>query len=327
MEFIQFKNKYLKEPVVAYKNNRADKKPLVTVKVVTYNHHAFIKECLDAILQQKTSFDFEILIAEDASNDGTREICIAYAEKYPNKIRLLLNSRENNIQVNGKPSGLFNNVYANFSSKGKYLCTIEGDDYWTDELSLQKRVDFLEKNEDYVACFHHTVVRKDTNIISSIFNFTKDKTIEPQDFLKIIFPTISLIYRNGLFDYWDEKMKTVVCGDLISRGKLSLHGKAFFFNDLKPAVYRHHKGGVFSMIALKRQTELAVEGLEYLYNYNNESKELKQGISFLYLSYFVSLLKRDKTLKINYLSKSYTIGKSINYSLINIIRDHKSINK
>ena len=52
----------------------------------------FIKNCIDGILMQKTNFPFEILLGEDASADGTREVCINYAEKYPDKIRLFFTS-------------------------------------------------------------------------------------------------------------------------------------------------------------------------------------------------------------------------------------------
>ena len=101
---------------------------------------------------QKTDFDFEILLGEDESTDGTREICIEYAKKYPDKIRLFLHKRENVIYINGNPTGRFNFLYNLTISKGKYIALCEGDDYWTDPLKLQKQVDFLEKNEDYNVC-------------------------------------------------------------------------------------------------------------------------------------------------------------------------------
>ncbi|MDZ7795668.1 MAG: glycosyltransferase [Candidatus Marinimicrobia bacterium] len=66
---------------------------LVSVVVVTYQHSNYIKDCLDGILMQKTDFPVEILLGEDASTDGTREICIEYANKYPDKIRLFLHHR------------------------------------------------------------------------------------------------------------------------------------------------------------------------------------------------------------------------------------------
>lgn len=328
MNFKEFKLKHLKQEVVEHPNNRTNNTPLVSIKVVVYNHINYVKDCLDSILNQKTDFDFEILIAEDESNDGTREVCIEYANKYPDKIRLLLNSRENNIAIKGKPSGLFNSVYANYSAKGKYLTTVEADDYWTDDFSLQKRVNFLEKNKDYVACFHHTNVEKEGEIIESIFNYNEDKTIESEDFLKLLFPTISLIYRNGLIDLYDDEMTKIVCGDLILRGKLSLHGKAKFLNNISPAIYRHHKNGTFSLIEVKKKIELSVDGLEYLLEHTKEmpNKKLKQGIAFLYLSYFYSFLKRNKTLNLKFLIKSYTLGKSVNYSLAAMLRDYKRLN-
>ena len=58
------------------------KVPLVSVCVATFQHFKFIEKCLQSILQQKTSFDYEILIGEDVSTDGTRELCIHYAEKH-----------------------------------------------------------------------------------------------------------------------------------------------------------------------------------------------------------------------------------------------------
>lgn len=120
----------------------------MSVCVTTYNHADYIKDCLEGILMQKTEFPIEILLGEDASTDGTREICLEYAKKYPKQIRLLLHHRENNIKINGNPSGRFNFLNNLYSAKGKYIALCEGDDYWTDSLKLQKQVELMEDNEN-----------------------------------------------------------------------------------------------------------------------------------------------------------------------------------
>src|SRR5690606_25596514 len=109
----------------------------------------YIRECLDSILMQKTDFPFEILLGEDASTDGTREISIEYADKYPDKIRLFLHHRENNIEILGTPTGRFNSLYNLFSARGTFIALCEGDDFWTDEKKLQKQYEFMVTNPDY----------------------------------------------------------------------------------------------------------------------------------------------------------------------------------
>lgn len=138
-----------KEPIKHY-NHSVSEKPLVSVCVQTYQHAPYIRECLNSILMQKTDFDFEILLGEDESADGTREICIEYAEKYPDKIRLFLHKRENVIKISGSPTGRFNFLYNLNEAKGKYIALLEGDDYWTVNDKLQYQVDFLESNNQ---CF------------------------------------------------------------------------------------------------------------------------------------------------------------------------------
>lgn len=325
MDFKTFKTVYEKSPVLEYVNKRAGKEPLATIKVVTYNHAKYIATCLDSLIKQKTNFDFEILIAEDESSDGTREICKKYAYKYPDKIRLLLNSRANNIAINGKPSGTFNSVYANFSAKGKYITTIEGDDYLMDEESLQKRVEFLENNERFVACFHNTkVLDQETLKEHHVFNYKSDRTIKADDLLKVWIHTASLLYRNNLIDLFDEDMKSIVCGDFILRGKLAEFGAAKFLYDVKPAVYRRHDRGIFSPISLEAKTKLAIDGLQYLMNYYKTKKsnlEINKSASNLYFSYFVSHLIKDRKMKLNYLKKSFLYGKEVNYSPFQIIKE------
>tara|TARA_Y100000385_G_scaffold288745_1_gene356158 strand:+ start:6111 stop:7106 length:996 start_codon:yes stop_codon:yes gene_type:complete len=326
MDFNTFKEKYEKVPVVEYANNRKVKLPLVTIKVVTYNHENYIQECLESLVNQKTDFDFEVLIAEDESSDTTRQICINFAEKYPNRIRLLLNSRENNIPIKGKPSGTFNSVYANFSARGKYLTTIEGDDYWLDMQSLQKRVDFLENNSEFVACFHNTkVVNQQSLDEHLVFKLNEDKTIKFDDLLKVWIPTVSFLYRHKLINLFDEDMKNIVCGDLILRGKLAEFGAAKYLHNIQPAVYRVHKGGVFSSQSLDVRNKLAIEGLQYLLNYykiKNTNFEIKKSVSYLYLSYFVAHLKRDKKVVFNYVKLSFKYGNEVNYSFLQIIKDY-----
>src|SRR5699024_5534697 len=117
MNFEEFKTKYEHKPVEEYPN-AVTNKPVVSVCVQTYNHAPYIKECLDGILMQKTDFPIEVLLGEDASTDGTREICLEYAQKYPEKIRLFLHHRENNIKINGNPTGRFNSLYNLYSAQG-----------------------------------------------------------------------------------------------------------------------------------------------------------------------------------------------------------------
>lgn len=118
-----------------------DIKPLVSVKTITYNHAPYIKKCIDSILMQKTNFKFELVIGEDFSTDGTRDICKRYAEQYPEIIKLIISETNVGAKVNSKRT--FEEC------QGKYIAFCEGDDYWTDPDKLQKQVDFLEDNSDY----------------------------------------------------------------------------------------------------------------------------------------------------------------------------------
>jgi glycosyltransferase involved in cell wall biosynthesis len=124
------------------------------MSVVTYNQESYIEECLDGILMQQTTFPFEIILGEDESSDGTRDICQAYAEKYPDKIKLFLRSRKDVIYINGNATGRFNMIENLKACTGRYIALCEGDDYWTDPLKLQKQVDLLEANPELVACHH-----------------------------------------------------------------------------------------------------------------------------------------------------------------------------
>lgn len=134
--------------------NLGDQKgrPLVSVCVVTYNHAPYIRECLDSILKQETDFPYEICVGEDESPDGTREICQEYAEKYSDKIRLFVRSREDVISINGRPTGRFNFLETIKACRGKYIAICEGDDYWHNPDKLQKQVDFMEAHPEYSMC-------------------------------------------------------------------------------------------------------------------------------------------------------------------------------
>lgn len=308
MNFSEFKYKYIKKPVIEYPNNREGKIPLVTVKVVTYNHANFIKECLDSVLMQKTNFDFEILIAEDDSNDGTREICIEYADKYSDKIRLFLNSRENNIPINGRPSGIFNSVYSNFLIQSKYIALIEGDDYWTDETSLKQRVDFLEKNDNYVICYHQFIklYQNDKETGKSLQLKKKKSIISSSTKVITSIHTLTIVYRNLLKEeLFDLDMLKTSSGDVILRGKLSLFGSAKFLKNIKPAVYRIHDGGIYSLQLPSKQAINSIEARKYLISFFNkkgvDNKHLAKNLIFYYYIFFRKILKEEKKIKLIYI--------------------------
>lgn len=126
--------------------NSVPKNVAVSVSVLTYNHAGYIRQALDGVLMQRTSFPFEILVGEDCSKDGTREICLEYARRSPEKIRLFLRSEEGKIFMNGRQTGRLNSKLTQAAARGKYLALLEGDDFWIHPHKLQMQHDFMEAN-------------------------------------------------------------------------------------------------------------------------------------------------------------------------------------
>ncbi|MEQ8546875.1 MAG: glycosyltransferase [Cyclobacteriaceae bacterium] len=326
MNFQEFKDKYQKKPVIEYPNNLREKGPLVSVRVISYNHANFVRQCLDSILAQKTTFDFEIVIAEDESSDGTREICIEYAQKYPDKIRLLLNSRENNIEIEGKPTGLFNSVYSNFCISSKYISLCETDDYWTDEYTLQKKVEFMERDKDCVLSYHRmTYYYENTQQYDrTLPKIAKETSIIPIDrFFDDVMPTLTIVYRNHLVEKYDDGMKNILCGDHILIGKLSEFGYACYFHDIKPAIYRLHSGGVHSTASKKLQFERPMTAkkyvLEYLSERNKPNHHIHHAIATSYIRQFYQSLRDDKIVCWQYMKAGYVSAKKGGQSVMSIL--------
>lgn len=301
MTFEAFLTSYQKVPVVEYPNQVPKDTAQLTIKVMTYNHAKYIRQCLDSILMQQTSFDFYILLGEDESNDGTREICIEYAKKYPAKIRLLLQSRKNNIAINEKPSGLFNSTYCNYLIKTKYVAFCEGDDYWRDTTALQQQVNFLERNEEYSFCFYDAIwvdakdnLLKNTSLQKKEHTYTNRTT---KDLLTgCTIPNLTKVYRNNLISIYEEGMKRIVCGDLIQFGKLSQFGDGKYLTKIIPAAYRIHEGGIYSQASIVKQLQNNIIAREYLLEFSSKKsvQDIHACLSHLYwkLFFFTIWLKQ-----------------------------------
>jgi len=222
---------------------------LVSVCVQTYKHGAFIAECLEGILMQQTSFAFEILLGEDDSPDATREICLEYAGKHPDKIRLFLHRRENNIKVGGKPTGRFNFSYNLFSAKGKYIAFCEGDDYWTDPLKLQKQVDFMESHSEYSVCFHNASILREgkSNPVEQVIkeNLRKDRSSDDLVSGKMVL-LLTAMFRRDHVQQLPDGFFRVLNADMFLLALLGQFGSGRFMTEIQNAVYRKHQGGIWS---------------------------------------------------------------------------------
>lgn len=251
MDFKKFKNEFQQVPVDHYPHQVAGN-PVVSVRVQTYQHVDYIEKCLEGILMQKTDFPFEILLGEDESTDGTREVCLKYAEKHPDKIRLFLHKRENNIEIGGRPTGRFNMLYNQFSARGKYITICEGDDYWTDPLKLQKQVDFMEANADCSLLYHNTQTIFEDNssagYIKEVKGVDEATKFSLTDYIKgngLNVWTVAMMYKTSIISKIPDFLYQAPFGDLPLKLICGYHGKIGYIPETM-AVYRRAVPGSWS---------------------------------------------------------------------------------
>ena len=98
---------------------------MVSICCLAYNHEKYIRKTLEGFVNQKTNFNYEILIHDDCSTDNTVNIVEEYRKKYPKLIKPIY-QKENQHSKGIKIS----NVYQFPRAQGKYIAMCEGDDYY-----------------------------------------------------------------------------------------------------------------------------------------------------------------------------------------------------
>lgn len=150
--------------------------PLVSVMMITFNHAPYIEKAIDCILAQQSIFSFELVIGEDCSTDGTREIVFQYAERFPNIIRVI--TSDTNV---GMKKNSLRTIHA---CRGKYIAWCEGDDYWHRIDKLQLQVSYLE---DHPEC---GLVYSDYDIYDTQSQRTNFSHVKKRGKNKIRYPNI-----------------------------------------------------------------------------------------------------------------------------------------
>lgn len=254
---------------------------LLTVCLITYNQKKYVRQALDSIFAQKTNFNFNVVIADDFSTDGTREIINEFKDKYGDKIDLIF--QEKNV---GAAQNYIDLLHFPTS---KYIAYLEGDDYWTEPLKLQMQVDFLEKNEDYSLTTHHREVLRENK-----FTFIKAK------FGYVFYQCF--VYRSFEIDnLYLETLNKIKYGDSFQYYKLLSLGKCKIL-DFNGAVYRIHDKGIHSSLNRKVAVMNSLESLIETKNYhkvlknNKVVKIINTEITKLYVFLLIKSIKEFKIL-------------------------------
>ena len=255
-------------------------KPLVAIHCFVYNHEPYLRDCFEGFVMQQTNFPFVAIVHDDASTDGSAAIIREYEEKYPAIIKPIYEA-ENLYQKGGFTA--INEVMntAIDASGAKYVAMCEGDDYWTDPLKLQKQVDFMEANPEYVLCCHRYKIYNqndgtwDKDYVHQLFEISPNGfSFSNQENFKVwITKTLTLLIRQDALRKMPSKKGFKYWRDVHMNYYLLKQGKGFCM-PLEGSVYRRHQGGIFSALQQTQQRRIGMKIWYELLKYNQDDEIL-----------------------------------------------------
>lgn len=273
----------------------------VSIICNVYNHEKYIRDALESFVMQKTNFEFEVLVHDDASTDKTADIIREFEEEYPNIIKPIYqieNQYSKNIPIGS--------TYQKPRVKGKYVAICEGDDYWTDPYKLQKQFDAMEMHPELDVCSHmaKVVESNSKDIIRHIRPAKKSKIIRAEQVIDGgggFVATNSLFYRTEIDKNIPEFRKYLPL-DFSLQIHSSLRGGMLYLDECMSA-YRYMTTGSWSSQMetnsgksiehekrIVRMLEILNEETKYKYNKILNKKILRNKSETIYKKV---LIKRD----------------------------------
>jgi glycosyltransferase involved in cell wall biosynthesis len=286
----------------------------VSVIIPCYKFSDFIEQSVYSVLFQKTNFDFEILIRDDFSQDGTDEILE----------RISCHNTNLKIYKSSENWGGYKNIsFLMSEAKGEYIAYLDGDDYFTNQYKLQKQVDFLDANPDY--SMHCTGYWLLTNKIYTPSDPTINlcspiETITTEDLFVENYVSFGRMFRNYK-NLFKQYMFDIPYLDYCINYELSLLGKIYGAK-WPSGIYREHGRGTLTSLSSEEKKITHNKVRDYLYNRHNQMKNKTITIidSFVHnkevevkLSQFLDILKgnnQDTLLVSNTIIKPEILSKT-----------------
>jgi glycosyltransferase involved in cell wall biosynthesis len=238
-------------------------RPLVSVFTLAYNHAPYIARCIEGALMQKTDFPIEVVIGEDCSTDGTRDIVFSYARKYPERLRTV--TSDSNV-------GMAANAARTFQAcQGEYIAFCEGDDYWIDPLKLQKQYDAAVKY-DAVLVVHGSIflLQDGSKLIGANVRQAKEQTgfLSAEDVIFGLddFHTSSLFVRADLFPSLRGLVLDMSGADYTLKLRALGQGKIYYIHEIMSI---RQKGVSGSWTEIRANRERAAEHWRAEYERNH----------------------------------------------------------
>lgn len=244
---------------------------LVSINCIAYNHEKYIAQAIESFLMQKTDFDYEILIHDDASWDRTAAVIGEYARLYPDIIRPLYQT-ENQYSKGVKVGTMYNLSRA----RGKYIAVCEGDDYWTDRRKLQKQVDYMEAHPNCSMCFHAVeIIRENRKPTGQFIKPYNENRLVPVEDIIIgggpFIGTNSMIYPRKCMDNAPDFYLRSPVGDFPLALYLAIQGTVYYINETMSAYRTGVAGSWTSHVSASRDKQIEVRnGLINMLNGFNE---------------------------------------------------------
>ncbi len=216
-----------------------EKRPLVSVCCLAYNHENTIAQAIEGVLSQKTNFDIEMIIHDDASTDQTAEIICEYVNKYPGIIRPIYQ------EVNQYHNCNLAKEYVNPLVRGKYIAICEGDDYWTNPNKLQIQIDYMEAHPECAMTFH-AIEQLDTDGKTIDYYPMRESGIVPTELVikrgGLFCPSVSLVIRSDVCMKWPKFRVKAKIYDYPIQILSALEGSIYYIHE-KMGVYRYASAG------------------------------------------------------------------------------------
>lgn len=223
----------------------------LSVLITTFNLEKYIDETLSSVLDQKTNFDFEILVGDDGSTDGTVRIICEWEKKHPGKIRHFVMERQPNIQYNRIERASKNRINLIQHAEGEYLIFLDGDDVYIDSCKLQKQIDILDavENQECIACAHDIYLYWSEEKKERINNYKKEFKVTPKKYWRdcMYFHSDTVMFRNVFKKRFPEEIREEFYDDNIIVFYLLKYGNIKYIPDVM-VNYRQIEGSSWNSV-------------------------------------------------------------------------------